>query len=123
MPDGRAVQRLAAGYLGGIKVVGRRHRLRGEGTAERAGSSKPHGRLRCNLYAAHVRRYLAAMPSIRAHCVSVTGITDSRAMRTRGKSLKAVSALISASVTGLGRRLTGATSTAAYFPLASSGSG
>jgi hypothetical protein len=63
------------------------------------------------------------MRSIRAHSASVTGITDSRAMRTSGKSLNAGSALISASVTRLGRRLTGAISTAAYLPLGSSGSG
>src|SRR2546425_4015266 len=62
------------------------------------------------------------MRSIRAHSASVTGITDSRAMRTSGKFLKAASALIWASVTGRGSRLTGATSTATYFPLASSGS-
>ena len=53
------------------------------------------------------------MRSMRAHCASVTGITESRAMRTSAKSLKAGSALISASVTGRGRRLTGAMSTAA----------
>src|SRR5881628_2282521 len=58
------------------------------------------------------------MRSIRAHSASVTGITDSRAMRTSGKFLKAASALIWASVTGRGSRLTGATSTATYFPLA-----
>src|SRR5438876_7152033 len=58
---------------------------------------------------------LGALPdirSIRAHSASVTGITDSRPMRTSGKSLKPGSALTSASVTGLGSRLTGATSTA-----------
>src|SRR6267378_3365014 len=69
---------------------------------------------------------LGALPdirSIRAHSASVTGITDSRPMRTSGKSLKPGSALTSASVTGLGSRLTGTTSTATYFPLGSSGSG
>jgi hypothetical protein len=57
---------------------------------------------------------LPAMRSMRAHWASVTGITDSRAMRTSGKSLKSASALISASVTALGNRWTGATSTATY---------
>src|SRR5207245_2211423 len=54
---------------------------------------------------------------------AVTGLTDSRAIRTSGKSRKAASVLISASVTGLGSFVTGATSTAKYFPLVSSGSG
>ncbi len=38
-------------------------------------------------------RLVPAMPSIRAHSASVTGITDSRAIRTSGKSLKAASRL------------------------------
>ena len=54
---------------------------------------------------------------------SVTGMTDSREMRTSGKSLNAAVALISASVTGRGSFLTGATSTTAALPVLSSGSG
>ncbi len=61
--------------------------------------------------------------SIRFHSVSVTGITDSREIRTSGKSLKAASALISASVTARGSLPAGATSTTACLPVLSPGSG
>ena len=70
-----------------------------------------------------IRAYVCSSPSIRSHCSSVTGITDSRDMRTSAKSAKAVSALISASRTGRLSLRTGVTSTPYSFPLASAGSG
>ena len=50
-------------------------------------------------------------------------MTESREMRTRGKSEKAALALISASVTGRASFLTGTTSTAKSLPERSFGSG
>ena len=53
---------------------------------------------------------------MRAHSASVTGITDSRDIRTRGNDAKEASALISASVTGRASRFSGATSTTNSLP-------
>src|SRR5262249_43067247 len=64
-----------------------------------------------------------AIFSMRAHSWSVTGMTDRREMRTSGKSANALSALISASVTGRESFFTGATSTTAALPLVSFGPG
>ena len=61
--------------------------------------------------------------SIRAHSSSLTGMTDSRDIRTRGKLANARSALTSASVTGRASFFTGATSTTNAFFVASFGSG
>src|SRR5262249_20829163 len=64
-----------------------------------------------------------AIFSMRAHSRSVTRTTGRREMRTSGKSANALSALISASVTGRESFFTGATSTTAALPLVSFGSG
>jgi len=53
----------------------------------------------------------------------VTGITDSREIRTSANVLNDGSALISASVTGRFSFLTGSTSTTAALPVGSFGSG
>jgi hypothetical protein len=60
--------------------------------------------------------------SIRCHSSSVTGITDSREIRTSGNVLNAASALIAASVTGWGSFVTGSTSTTDALPVLSFGS-
>ena len=60
--------------------------------------------------------------SMRRHSASLTGITDSREIRTSAKSLNAASALISFSVTGRASFFTGATSTTAALPVLSFGS-
>ena len=60
---------------------------------------------------------------MRFHSASVTGITESREMRTSGNVLNDASALISASVTGRGSFFTGAISTTADLPEGSWGSG
>ena len=49
--------------------------------------------------------------SIRSHSASVTGMTESRDIRTSGNDANAVSALIAASVTGCGSFFDGAMST------------
>jgi hypothetical protein len=59
-----------------------------------------------------VQAFCEARFSMRFHSASETGMTERREMRTSGKSLKAASALISASVTARGSFLPGATSTA-----------
>ena len=62
------------------------------------------------------------MLSMRAHSASVTGITESREIRTSANVLKNGSALISFSVTGRASFFTGPTSTTAALPDGSSGS-
>src|SRR4051794_1869825 len=95
----------------------------------RRASTKRQSRRHAHRHDAHARpfhlrgRYLDAIFSIRAHSESVTGITDNREIRTSGKSANALSALISARVTGRGSFFTGATSTTDALPLLSFGSG
>ena len=63
------------------------------------------------------------MPMIRVHSAAVTGITDNRGIRASGHDAKARSALIAASVTGLGSLFSGAMSTTWSLPERSVGSG
>ena len=59
---------------------------------------------------------------MRAQYASLTGMTDSREIRTSAKSLNVASALISDSATGRGNFFTGPTSTTDALPVLSPGS-